>query len=66
MFRRHEFSCKFHQSSEIRVDVSNAAYGGQPYTDQPGGCGVPGRYIHLTPEYLLNDGEAAWWGPRGE
>ncbi|XP_027221462.2 calcium-activated chloride channel regulator 4A [Penaeus vannamei] len=54
------------QSSEIRVDVSNAAYGGQPYTDQPGGCGVPGRYIHLTPEYLLNDGEAAWWGPRGK
>lgn len=52
------------QSSEIRVDVSNAVYGDQPYTDQPGGCGVPGRYIHLTPDYLLNNEEAAWWGPR--
>ncbi|XP_063590520.1 calcium-activated chloride channel regulator 4A-like [Penaeus indicus] len=52
------------QSSEIRVDVSNAVYGDQPYTDQPGGCGAPGRYIHFTPEYLLNDDEAAWWGLR--
>ncbi|XP_047476220.1 calcium-activated chloride channel regulator 4A-like [Penaeus chinensis] len=53
-----------YQSSEIRVDVSNAVYGDQPYTDQPGGCGDPGRYIHLTPDYLVSDEEAAWWGPR--
>lgn len=48
------------------MDVSNAVYGNQPYTEQPGGCGDPGRYIHLTPDYLTDDTEAAKWGPRGK
>ncbi|ROT66655.1 hypothetical protein C7M84_015309 [Penaeus vannamei] len=52
------------QDSDIRVDKSNAVYGNQPYTDQPGGCGDPGRFIHLTPDYLTDDTEAAKWGPR--
>ncbi|XP_047476221.1 calcium-activated chloride channel regulator 4A-like [Penaeus chinensis] len=54
------------EDSEIRVDARNVVYGDQPYTDQPGGCGVPGRYIHLTPEYLTDDAQAAWWGPRNK
>ncbi|XP_042861518.1 calcium-activated chloride channel regulator 1-like [Penaeus japonicus] len=54
------------EDSEIRVDVRNVVYGNQPYTDQPGGCGIPGRYIHLTPEYLTDDVEAGWWGPRNK
>lgn len=54
------------EDSEIRVDARNVVYGDQPYTDQPGGCGVPGRYIHLTPEYLTDDSAAAWWGPRNK
>ncbi|XP_042884903.1 calcium-activated chloride channel regulator 1-like [Penaeus japonicus] len=52
------------QDSDIRIDKSNAVYGNQPYTDQPGGCGDPGRYIHLTPDYLTDDTEADKWGPR--
>ncbi|XP_037785351.1 calcium-activated chloride channel regulator 4A-like [Penaeus monodon] len=54
------------EDSEIRVDTRNVVYGDQPYTDQPGGCGVPGRYIHLTLEYLTDDAQAAWWGPRNK
>lgn len=39
--------------AEVRVDEPNPAYGAVPYTLQPGECGEPGEYIHLTPEFLL-------------
>ncbi|MEE6494589.1 hypothetical protein FKM82_001800 [Ascaphus truei] len=40
-------------------------YGEDPYTLQYGGCGEPGRYIHLTPSFLLDDKLASVYGPRG-
>lgn len=40
--------------AHIRVDAPNAEYGDEPYTLQPGGCGEPGRYIHLTTDYVLS------------
>lgn len=43
----------------------NRVYVNQPYTQQSGGCGDPGLHIHLTPEYLTDEAQAAWWGPRG-
>nr|XP_027226526.1 calcium-activated chloride channel regulator 1-like [Penaeus vannamei]XP_027226527.1 calcium-activated chloride channel regulator 1-like [Penaeus vannamei]XP_027226529.1 calcium-activated chloride channel regulator 1-like [Penaeus vannamei] len=52
--------------SDIRVDAPKGVYGNQPYTEQPGGCGDPGLYMHLTPEYLVNDKEADVWGPRSK
>ncbi|XP_037785047.1 calcium-activated chloride channel regulator 3A-1-like [Penaeus monodon] len=52
--------------SDIRVDVGTGVYGNQPHTEQPGGCGDPGLYIHLTPEYLVNDEESNVWGPRSK
>ena len=42
------------QDSEVQIDLPRARYGNRPYTSQPGGCGQPGEYIHLTPDYLLN------------
>ncbi|XP_069191233.1 calcium-activated chloride channel regulator 1 isoform X2 [Procambarus clarkii] len=54
------------QNSDIRVDIMNSVYKNQPYTHQSGGCGDPGLYIHLTPEYLIDRAQAAWWGPRGK
>ncbi|KAK3867102.1 hypothetical protein Pcinc_027416 [Petrolisthes cinctipes] len=54
------------QDSDIRVDIMNGVYGHQPYTLQTAGCGQPGLYIHLTPQYLLDDREAGWYGPRGK
>lgn len=53
------------QDSDIRVDIMNGVYRHQPYTLQPGGCGQPGLYVHLTPQYLLDNNEAGWFGPRG-
>ncbi|XP_063590890.1 calcium-activated chloride channel regulator 3A-1-like [Penaeus indicus] len=52
--------------SHIRVDVGSRIYGNQPHTEQPGGCGDPGLYIHLTPEYLVDDKESDVWGPRSK
>ncbi|XP_076370001.1 calcium-activated chloride channel regulator 1-like [Tachypleus tridentatus] len=39
-------------TATVRVDKPNPKYGNNPYTLQPGGCGEPGEYIHLTPEFL--------------
>ncbi|XP_063796032.1 calcium-activated chloride channel regulator 1-like [Pseudophryne corroboree] len=36
-----------------------------PYTLQYGGCGVEGKYIHLTPNFILNDKVLEIYGPRG-
>ncbi|XP_047476067.1 calcium-activated chloride channel regulator 3A-1-like [Penaeus chinensis] len=52
--------------SDIRVDVGTGVYGNQPHTEQPGGCGDPGLYIHLTPEYLVDDKVSGVWGPRSK
>ncbi|XP_064641630.1 calcium-activated chloride channel regulator 1-like [Lineus longissimus] len=51
-------------SANLRVDKPNPVWGDNPYTRQPGGCGEPGEFIHLTPEYLLNINETQYrWGP---
>lgn len=39
--------------------------GDYPYTLQYGGCGEPGKYIHLTPNFILNDDVLPIFGPRG-
>ncbi|CAJ0916344.1 unnamed protein product [Ranitomeya imitator] len=36
-----------------------------PYTLQYGGCGERGKYIHLTPNFILNDKLLPIYGPRG-
>lgn len=39
-------------NAHIRVDEPNPEYKDTPYTIQPGGCGEPGLYVHLTPWFL--------------
>ncbi|XP_038601903.1 calcium-activated chloride channel regulator 2 [Tachyglossus aculeatus] len=36
-----------------------------PYTLQYGGCGEEGKYIHFTPNFLVNDNLTAAYGSRG-
>lgn len=36
-----------------------------PYTLQYGGCKEKGRYIHFTPNFLLNDHLVKYYGERG-
>ncbi|XP_073427864.1 calcium-activated chloride channel regulator 1-like [Dendrobates tinctorius] len=40
-------------------------YRDDPYTLQYGRCGEPGKYIHLTPNFLLDDNLISVYGPRG-
>ncbi|OCT85207.1 hypothetical protein XELAEV_18023371mg [Xenopus laevis] len=40
-------------------------FGDDPYTLQYGGCGEPGKYIHMTPDFLLDDKLVSVYGPRG-
>ncbi len=48
--------------SDIRIDLPSDNYGDLPYTNKPTPCGVPGLYIHLTPNYLTDDNIAARFG----
>ncbi|XP_046584208.1 calcium-activated chloride channel regulator 1-like [Haliotis rubra] len=41
-------------NAHIRIDKANPTQGNNPYTFQPGQCGDPGQYIHLTPEYVMD------------
>ncbi|XP_045111844.1 calcium-activated chloride channel regulator 1-like isoform X2 [Portunus trituberculatus] len=54
------------EESQMRVDLMNPVYGDQVYTVQPGGCGDPGRYIHITPSFLTHSLAPDVWGPRGK
>ncbi|MBN3313313.1 CLA4A regulator, partial [Atractosteus spatula] len=47
------------------VVIKDMSHGDDPYTLQYDECGKPGKYIHLTPSFLLNDSLLNAYGPRG-
>ncbi|KAL5005903.1 hypothetical protein ScPMuIL_017061 [Solemya velum] len=54
-------------TAQVVVDLPNPVYGDNPYTLQPGLCGDPGEYIHLTPGYVVNkQSSERTWGRRGK
>ncbi|KAG6925255.1 chloride channel accessory 3 [Chelydra serpentina] len=60
-------SVKTESYDKADVIVANPflKYGDDPYTLQYGGCGEKGRYIHFTPDFLLNDNLYNIYGSRG-
>ncbi|XP_075040263.1 calcium-activated chloride channel regulator 1-like [Mixophyes fleayi] len=54
-----------YDTAEIIIGSPYLKYGYDPYTLQYGRCGEPGRYIHLTPNFLLDDNLLSVYGPRG-
>jgi len=54
-----------YSQAHIVVDRPNSMYGDKPYVVQPGGCGDPGLYLHLTPEYVSKVFVAEQYGPVG-
>lgn len=58
----------FYEDGVIRVNTENPLYLDTPYTVQPGGCGDPGDFTHLTHEYLLNLNYSStdFFGPPGK
>lgn len=51
--------------ANVLVTEQNGVPGEDPYTLQHRGCGQEGKYIHFTPNFLLNDELAAGYGSRG-
>ncbi|KAG1682135.1 Calcium-activated chloride channel regulator 4A [Nymphon striatum] len=41
-------------AGDIRIDFPNPKYNNEPYTLQPGACSEPGKYIHMTMDFILN------------
>jgi len=40
--------------AHIRIGTTDPVNGDAPYTLQPDDCGRPGKYIHLTDNFILN------------
>ncbi|XP_065410262.1 calcium-activated chloride channel regulator family member 3-like isoform X1 [Chrysemys picta bellii] len=60
-------SVKTESYDKADVIVANPflKYGDDPYTLQYGRCGEKGRYVHFTPNFLLNDTLYNIYGSRG-
>ncbi|KAM5148091.1 calcium-activated chloride channel regulator 1-like [Mantella aurantiaca] len=54
-----------YDKADIIIASSHVNYGYDPYTLQYGQCGEIGRYIHFTPEFLVDDKLLSVYGPRG-
>ncbi|XP_053549878.1 calcium-activated chloride channel regulator 1-like [Bombina bombina] len=54
-----------YDKADIIIASPLMKYRDDPYTLQYGGCGEPGKYIHLTPDFLLDDRLTKVYGPRG-
>lgn len=40
--------------ADVLIANPNPLFHHQPYVVQNGRCGLPGSYIHITPEFLMN------------
>ncbi|KAM5148090.1 calcium-activated chloride channel regulator 1-like [Mantella aurantiaca] len=54
-----------YNEADIIISSPHLKYGDDPYTLQYGRCGEPGKYIHFTPNFLLNDSLLSGYGSRG-
>uniref|UniRef100_A0A4W3HQ16 Chloride channel accessory 1 n=2 Tax=Callorhinchus milii TaxID=7868 RepID=A0A4W3HQ16_CALMI len=52
-----------YEKASVIIADPHVKYGDDPYTLQYGGCGEKGRYIHLTPNFMMHD-MVALYGPR--
>ncbi|XP_072276034.1 calcium-activated chloride channel regulator 1-like [Pyxicephalus adspersus] len=54
-----------YDKADVIIAYPYLKYGDDPYTLQYGGCGEPGKYIHFTPNFILDDNLLSVYGPRG-
>ncbi|XP_078501447.1 calcium-activated chloride channel regulator 1-like isoform X2 [Lissotriton helveticus] len=68
-WQQHSTYSRPRTESVNEVDVIVAEpflkYGDDPYTLQYRGCGEKGKYIHFTPNFMINDKLISVFGPRG-
>ncbi|XP_067894138.1 calcium-activated chloride channel regulator 1-like [Heterodontus francisci] len=54
-----------YEKADVIIADPYLKYGDDPYTLQYGGCGEKGRYIHFTPNFILNNSLIAVYGSKG-
>ncbi|KAM9324776.1 calcium-activated chloride channel regulator 1-like [Gastrophryne carolinensis] len=54
-----------YNKADVIIATPHLKNGDDPYTLQYGLCGDNGRYIHFTPDFLVDDKLIAIYGPRG-
>ncbi|XP_044157860.1 calcium-activated chloride channel regulator 1-like [Bufo gargarizans] len=54
-----------YDKADIIITEPTVQHANDPYTQQYGKCGEPGKYIHLTPEFMTDDWLISAYGPRG-
>ncbi|XP_053325488.1 calcium-activated chloride channel regulator 1-like [Spea bombifrons] len=54
-----------YERADVIIAESWLKYGDDPYTLQYKGCGEKGKYIHLTPNFLLNSNLTSIYGSLG-
>ncbi|KAE8610707.1 hypothetical protein XENTR_v10012213 [Xenopus tropicalis] len=54
-----------YDKADVIIASPHLKFGDDPYTLQYGRCGEAGKYIHMTPDFLLNDNLISIYGPRG-
>ncbi|XP_067845973.1 calcium-activated chloride channel regulator 1-like isoform X1 [Heptranchias perlo] len=54
-----------YEKADVIIAEPYLKYGDDPYTLQYGGCGEKGRYIHFTPNFILNNSLTPVYGSRG-
>ncbi|XP_048457505.1 calcium-activated chloride channel regulator family member 3-like [Rhincodon typus] len=51
-----------YEKADVIIAEPNRKYGDDPYTLQYGGCGEKGRYVHFTPNFILNSSLVSVYG----
>ncbi|XP_078075062.1 calcium-activated chloride channel regulator 1-like isoform X1 [Mustelus asterias] len=60
----HRPTTESYQKADVVIAEPYLKYADEPYTLQYGGCGEKGRYIHFTPNFVLNNSLTAAYGPK--
>ncbi|XP_043556054.1 calcium-activated chloride channel regulator 3A-1-like isoform X1 [Chiloscyllium plagiosum] len=53
-----------YEKADVIIAEPYHKYGDEPYTLQYGGCGEKGRYIHFTPNFILDSSLVSFYGPK--
>ncbi|XP_060686607.1 calcium-activated chloride channel regulator 1-like isoform X3 [Hemiscyllium ocellatum] len=53
-----------YRKADVIIAEPNVKNRDEPYTLQYGGCGEKGRYIHFTPNFILDSSQVSFYGPK--
>ncbi|XP_072366532.1 calcium-activated chloride channel regulator 1-like [Scyliorhinus torazame] len=60
----HRPTTESYEKADVIIAEPYLKYGDEPYTQQYGGCGEKGQYIHFTPNFIRNSSLTQIYGPK--